>query len=92
MVTPTDVQLSGPDDQGDSSASMAAIANVGAPAAAGASEAETAALADAPDVVEETVQASARRTPVVKSEMEKTPRNAPCPCGSGKKYKQCHGR
>ncbi len=21
----------------------------------------------------------------------KTPRNAPCPCGSGKKYKQCHG-
>ncbi|MDQ6658274.1 MAG: SEC-C metal-binding domain-containing protein [Actinomycetota bacterium] len=19
-------------------------------------------------------------------------RNAPCPCGSGKKYKQCHGR
>jgi preprotein translocase subunit SecA len=23
---------------------------------------------------------------------EKIPRNAPCPCGSGKKYKQCHGR
>ena len=22
----------------------------------------------------------------------KTPRNAPCPCGSGKKYKMCHGR
>jgi preprotein translocase subunit SecA len=22
----------------------------------------------------------------------KVPRNAPCPCGSGKKYKQCHGR
>ncbi len=22
----------------------------------------------------------------------KTPRNAPCPCGSGKKYKQCHGQ
>jgi len=21
-----------------------------------------------------------------------TPRNAPCPCGSGKKYKQCHGK
>ncbi len=20
-----------------------------------------------------------------------TPRNAPCPCGSGKKYKHCHG-
>ena len=23
---------------------------------------------------------------------EKIPRNAPCPCGSGKKYKFCHGR
>jgi preprotein translocase subunit SecA len=22
----------------------------------------------------------------------KVPRNAPCPCGSGKKFKQCHGR
>jgi preprotein translocase subunit SecA len=31
-------------------------------------------------------------TPVVRSDWEKTPRNAPCPCGSGKKYKQCHGR
>ncbi|MEP1597624.1 MAG: SEC-C metal-binding domain-containing protein [Hyphomonas sp.] len=20
-----------------------------------------------------------------------TPRNSPCPCGSGKKYKHCHG-
>jgi preprotein translocase subunit SecA len=30
--------------------------------------------------------------PVVKSEWDKTPRNAPCPCGSGKKYKLCHGR
>ena len=30
-------------------------------------------------------------TPVVKSEFDKTPRNAPCPCGSGKKFKVCHG-
>jgi preprotein translocase subunit SecA len=22
---------------------------------------------------------------------EKIPRNAPCPCGSGRKYKKCHG-
>ncbi|WP_394393701.1 SEC-C metal-binding domain-containing protein [Shewanella woodyi] len=21
-----------------------------------------------------------------------TSRNSPCPCGSGKKYKQCHGK
>ena len=45
---------------------------------------------DAPKVVEENVVKS--RTPIVKSEMEKTPRNAPCPCGSGKKFKQCHGK
>lgn len=25
-------------------------------------------------------------------EMLKVGRNAPCPCGSGKKYKKCHGR
>ena len=30
-------------------------------------------------------------TPIVKDEWEKTPRNAPCPCGSGKKFKLCHG-
>jgi preprotein translocase subunit SecA len=30
-------------------------------------------------------------TPVRKTEWEKTARNAPCPCGSGKKYKRCHG-
>jgi preprotein translocase subunit SecA len=29
--------------------------------------------------------------PVVKSDMEKTGRNEPCPCGSGKKFKNCHG-
>jgi len=28
---------------------------------------------------------------VVKDEWSKTPRNAPCPCGSGKKFKLCHG-
>jgi preprotein translocase subunit SecA len=28
---------------------------------------------------------------IVKDEWSKTPRNAPCPCGSGKKYKLCHG-
>ncbi len=28
----------------------------------------------------------------VRRTMEKIGRNDPCPCGSGKKYKQCHGR
>ena len=28
---------------------------------------------------------------VVNDPFSKTPRNSPCPCGSGKKYKMCHG-
>ncbi len=33
-----------------------------------------------------------KRQPVVKKSFEKIGRNDPCPCGSGKKYKQCCGR
>jgi len=35
--------------------------------------------------------ATASHMPFVRSE-RKVGRNEPCPCGSGKKYKQCHGR
>jgi preprotein translocase subunit SecA len=35
--------------------------------------------------------ATSKPTTVVKDAFEKTPRNAPCPCGSGKKFKTCHG-
>ena len=35
--------------------------------------------------------ASAQRSPQVRQE-PKVGRNDPCPCGSGKKYKHCHGR
>ena len=51
--------------------------------------AAVAAAAGAPAPVEESTP-----TPVptkVNSDWEKTPRNAPCPCGSGRKFKQCHG-
>ncbi|HVZ10849.1 MAG TPA: preprotein translocase subunit SecA [Candidatus Paceibacterota bacterium] len=34
----------------------------------------------------------ARTAPVVSSEEDKIGRNDPCPCGSGKKWKKCHGR
>jgi preprotein translocase subunit SecA len=30
--------------------------------------------------------------PVVKSEQDSIGRNDPCWCGSGKKYKRCHGQ
>ena len=36
-------------------------------------------------------QAQRRHTPIVKNG-PKVGRNDPCPCGSGKKYKDCHGR
>ncbi|MFW5420250.1 preprotein translocase subunit SecA [Nocardiopsis sp. CNT-189] len=32
-----------------------------------------------------------KRTETVSDSYEGTPRNAPCPCGSGKKFKKCHG-
>jgi preprotein translocase subunit SecA len=37
------------------------------------------------------VPTAAKPQTVVKDDFSKTPRNAPCPCGSGKKFKQCHG-
>ena len=37
-------------------------------------------------------QPKAKQETVVKDEWAKTPRNAPCPCGSGKKFKLCHGQ
>jgi preprotein translocase subunit SecA len=36
-------------------------------------------------------QAPAQQAPFVR-EGQKVGRNEPCPCGSGKKYKQCHGK
>ncbi len=77
-----DVQYSAADDPvqgttGMRAAAMAAIAD----GSLDAGEAGTVTTAE-----------PAQMAPVVKSEWEKTPRNAPCPCGSGKKFKLCHGR
>ena len=73
------VEYTAPDDPSAAPKGAAAAA-----AAVGAAEA-----AGAPEPVE--ANEPAQQAPVVKTDMEKTPRNAPCPCGSGKKYKQCHG-
>ncbi len=75
-----DVQTSGPSDPSAEGSGLQTLARPG----------------DGPDVegapqrVEESAAPS--KTPVVKSDWDKTPRNAPCPCGSGKKFKLCHGR
>jgi preprotein translocase subunit SecA len=57
--------------------------------------AETKATASALSTAARSARPSAEdgaAVPVVRSDWEKTPRNAPCPCGSGKKFKLCHGR
>jgi preprotein translocase subunit SecA len=76
------VQYSSPDEVtgGGMAAAARTVAPDGAPVATGAAGG---AVATAPP---------ATMTPVVKSEWDKTPRNAPCPCGSGKKFKLCHGK
>jgi preprotein translocase subunit SecA len=78
------VKYSSPEDPATSggAASMAAAARAGA-ASGGNGGGSAAAPAPAP---------AATNTPTVRSDWDKTPRNAPCPCGSGKKYKLCHGR
>jgi preprotein translocase subunit SecA len=79
----SDLSYSAPDDPdgGSRSASLRAAAR-----------AETAATTQPAAEGNGAVAAPATNTPIVKSEWDKTPRNAPCPCGSGKKYKMCHGR
>jgi len=37
-------------------------------------------------------QPTSKQQTVVNDEWSKTGRNEPCPCGSGKKFKMCHGR
>ena len=59
-------------------------------AALSSNKAGGALMDNAPTVVEE--NKSVKQKTVVKSEFEKTGRNDPCPCGSGKKFKQCCGR
>jgi preprotein translocase subunit SecA len=44
-----------------------------------------------PEAAASAAPAPAKQQTVVKDEWSKTPRNAPCPCGSGKKFKMCHG-
>ena len=64
----------------EAQSALAAAEPAGAAGAAGAAAAGLAAAGSA-----------ASETPVVRAE-RKVGRNEPCPCGSGKKYKQCHGQ
>ncbi|MEA2829230.1 MAG: preprotein translocase subunit SecA, partial [Actinomycetota bacterium] len=76
----TNVQLSGPDDP---SSGSAGVQQAAAREAAANPDAQPVAAAadDTPTVAQ-----------VVRGEHEKIGRNQPCYCGSGKKFKLCHGR
>ena len=73
-----------------------AMAAAGAPAGSGgrATAAAGGAAAASGTALPRTAAANrpAPRVPVVKTELEKVGRNQPCPCGSGRKFKMCHGR
>jgi preprotein translocase subunit SecA len=79
----SNVRYSAPDDPSSGSSGMQAAAR-----------AEAAANAEIDTGVEPGIAPDepAPNIPVKKTDWEKTPRNAPCPCGSGKKFKMCHGR
>jgi preprotein translocase subunit SecA len=88
-LTPQRLDYTAPEDPSEAGPTPApAPAAVGAGAAGGA-PAGAAPGGLGPEQVAPNREPS--RQPVVKTEWEKTPRNAPCPCGSGKKFKLCHG-
>jgi preprotein translocase subunit SecA len=71
------VEYTAPSDPSEAPSTMAAAARA---------QAAIEGIEAAPEMIPEVVN-----TPVVRSDWDKTPRNAPCPCGSGKKFKLCHG-
>ncbi|EFS5873023.1 preprotein translocase subunit SecA [Campylobacter jejuni] len=43
-------------------------------------------------LLQSSVEMGASEDNLGEAEFKKVPRNAPCPCGSGKKFKECHGK
>ncbi|EAI7404922.1 preprotein translocase subunit SecA [Campylobacter jejuni] len=43
-------------------------------------------------LLQSSVEMGASEDNLGEAEFKKAPRNAPCPCGSGKKFKECHGK
>ncbi|MDQ6927739.1 MAG: preprotein translocase subunit SecA [Actinomycetota bacterium] len=78
------VQYSAPEDPSESSGGLAQVA---------ARQSELGGISDGEPAAAAAVAADEEvNVPVVKGEHEKLGRNQPCWCGSGKKFKLCHGR
>jgi preprotein translocase subunit SecA len=90
---PTNLQTSGP---GDALATgLAGALGAGTPATAPAGNGARSQPAPVPAGVAAAAATAARggaTTAAVGNRPGKVGRNDPCPCGSGKKYKRCHGR
>lgn len=43
-------------------------------------------------ILQSAVETGADEDKLGEAQFKKVPRNSPCPCGSGKKYKECHGK
>jgi preprotein translocase subunit SecA len=98
QVTPQDAQVLQDTDgweegsDGDLAYQHQSLAGADAIAAAGAGAAVAApAAAVAAGTVGGGATSVATQTQRISSEWDKVGRNDPCPCGSGKKYKKCHG-
>ncbi|MGI9052433.1 MAG: SEC-C metal-binding domain-containing protein, partial [Ilumatobacteraceae bacterium] len=94
----SDVQQSSADDEqpsGFQAAAASAVATgevpAGAPAPSATAIPEASRGGGTRAVTRQSAARPAKQETVVKDEWSKTPRNAPCPCGSGKKFKMCHG-
>jgi len=85
-VTPDDAQLQGPAGNGALSYDHQPLAGSDAITAAGGGTSTAAGYAGGGSVATPIAQ-----KPKVNSETENIGRNDPCWCGSGKKYKKCHG-
>ncbi|MCB1069402.1 MAG: preprotein translocase subunit SecA [Kiritimatiellae bacterium] len=72
-------------------ASVNTLGQSGAPAAAAAEPATGGRPSVNDAAMQAALQSRAKPQPVTR-DMPKVGRNDPCPCGSGKKYKKCHGR
>jgi preprotein translocase subunit SecA len=101
------VQLSGPDDATigagiglaagtdltDLFGDGAAVPSALAASAPSASRSSSTSAGNDPGLVQRAEEvAPAQPQTIVKSDQEKLGRNDPCWCGSGKKFKQCHGK
>ncbi|HEV3479590.1 MAG TPA: SEC-C metal-binding domain-containing protein, partial [Gaiellaceae bacterium] len=92
-VTPADVDALQQDDwsgDGDFDYQHESLAGADAIAAAGATATVAAPAAAVAGAVGGGATSVATKQRVA-SEWDKVGRNDPCPCGSGKKYKKCHG-